>query len=393
MRSATCHPERPERSRGLCSPCYQKAQRAGIDRTIGRAIGQPRDAQEPETPLDPQAQAQAALKVERARTAALESDLQEARLRIAAYEPEGRLPGDVAIPKWSIPPKGKRGTRGHHATPTLLLTDTHFGEVVNPAEIFRANAYSTEIAERRLRYTVERTGIVVREYMGGLDVDGIVVALGGDIITGTIHDELADTNDERPPETIVRFVPQIAAGLKALADEFGHVYVPAVSGNHDRTQKRPRHKSRAQDSWSWIIYHWLRQLVADDERITVDVAEGSDLLYQIYNTRFLLTHGDQFKGGSGIAGVMSPLALGNHRKGKRNQALGVPHDIMVMGHFHQTLYLPGVFVGGAMKGYDEYAFDLNFLPEPPRQSLWLTTPERGVTIKSHIDCEPAGWAP
>ena len=383
MTQATCHPDRPVRARGLCSPCYQRAQRQGFD--AGPILTQVLDADE---------EAKAAAKAEAARVAKLEDDLREARLRIAAYEPQGRLPGEVAIPRWSIPPRGAKGRRGgHRATPTLLLTDTHFGEVVNPAEIFRANAYDTEIAERRLRYTVERTGVVVREYMGGVDVDGIVVALGGDIITGTIHEELADSNDERPPETIVRFVPQLAAGLKALADEFGNVYVPAVSGNHDRTSKRPRHKSRAQDSWSWIIYHWLRQLVSDDDRITVDVAEGSDLLYRLYGTQFLLTHGDQFHGGSGIAGVMSPLALGNHRKGKRNQALGTPHDIMVMGHFHQTLYLPGIHVGGSMKGYDEYAFDLNFLPEPPRQSLWLTTPERGVTIRSHIDCEPAGWKP
>lgn len=363
------------------------------ERRTRRPVVEPEPVAEPQEPKALSA-AKARAKAAEAETARLEDDLREARLRLEVYEPGGRLPGEVAIPRWSIPPRGRvRKADRHRATPTLLLTDTHFGEVVDPGLIFRSNAYDTAIAERRLRYTIDKTGRVVRDYMGGVEVDGIVVALGGDIVSGTIHDELADTNDESPPETIVRFVPQIAAGLKALADEFGHVYAPAVSGNHDRLARKPRAKKRAQGSWSWIIYHWLRQLVADDDRIEVDVATGPDILYTVYDTRYLLTHGDQFHGGSGIAGVMSPLALGNHRKGKRNQALGVPHDIMVMGHWHQTLYLPGVHVGGSMKGYDEYAFGLNLPPEPPRQSLWLTTPERGVTIKSHIDCEPGGWAP
>ena len=374
-RVPTCHPSRPHKAKGLCGPCYYKERNSGGAQVAADTLDELRQE-----------------------LAEAKADLGAARERLAAFEPVGRPMGSVAVPKWAVPgPRSGPRTKPHHATPTLLLTDTHFGEVVRPEEIFRFNEYNSAVAERRLKYTFERAGVIVRRYMGGLDIDGIVVAMGGDMLTGFIHDELADTNDERAPETVVHFAPLIAAGLKALADEFGHVYAPAVSGNHDRNSQRKRHKRRAQDSWTWILYHWVRQLVAEDDRIEVDIAEGPDLTYKVYDTTYLLTHGDQFHGGTGISGVLSPLMLGQHRKTRRNAGLGQPYDIMVMGHWHQTLYLPGVFVGGTMKGYDEYAFAMNLpmdrAPGGARQSLWLTTPERGPTILSSVDCEPGGWRP
>jgi hypothetical protein len=69
-------------------------------------------------------------------------------------------------------------------------------------------------------------------------------------------------------------------------------------------------------------------------------------------------------------------------------------DLMVMGHFHQMLDLPGVIVGGAMKGYDEYAFGLNLRPEQAAQMMWVQTPERGKTITIPVllqDREAEGW--
>jgi hypothetical protein len=111
-------------------------------------------------------------------------------------------------------------------------------------------------------------------------------------------------------------------------------------------------------------------------------AEG----YGSHNTRYLLTHGDQFRGGSGISGSMSPLLLGSHRKTRRQAAAGKPYDVMVLGHWHQNIFLPsrGLLVGGCLKGYDEYAYVSNFEPEPPQQALWITTPEHGITFSAPV---------
>ena len=72
------------------------------------------------------------------------------------------------------------------------------------------------------------------------------------------------------------------------------------------------------------------------------------------DTRILLTHGDQFRGGSGIAGLLSPLLLGDHRKRKRQTAMNHPYDWMIYGHWHSlVLGVRGLIGNGSLKGYDE----------------------------------------
>src|SRR5690606_24298480 len=130
-------------------------------------------------------------------------------------------------------------------------------------------------------------------------------------------------------------VPKLASGLEYLADEFGQLFVPCVRGNHDRYSKKKQAKKQSQEAFSWIIYHWLQDKFADDDRVEFAIAESADLEFDIYDTTFLLTHGDQFRGGGGIAGIYSPLMKGSYQKQARNASLGQPFDYMIMGHWHQ----------------------------------------------------------
>jgi hypothetical protein len=54
--------------------------------------------------------------------------------------------GQHTTPRWLTP---KSPAKGHRATLNLLLTDTHFDEVVDPAQIDGLNAYNREIAVMR----------------------------------------------------------------------------------------------------------------------------------------------------------------------------------------------------------------------------------------------------
>ena len=71
-----------------------------------------------------------------------------------------------------------------------------------------------------------------------------------------------------------------------------------------------------------------------------------DVSVQHYDHHYLLTHGDQFRGGSGISGILTPLSLGAFRKSKRQQAVDDPFDTMLLGHFHQYMTIPGILVNG-----------------------------------------------
>lgn len=310
-----------------------------------------------------------------------------ARLDLVTAIDQARL----APPSWLQP---DRADGPHRGTVSLLLTDPHLGERVNPLEVDGLNAYDDEIAERRMRAFSDRGIRLARDYVSGIDYDGCVLFLGGDIFTGTIHDELLETNTETLYASVVHWLDPLAAIVNQLADAFGRVHVACTYGNHGRRTRKPRAKLRAQDNIEWLFYKVLARETSRDPRITWQAPDSADTHVSVYDTRYLLTHGDQFRGGSGISGALAPLMLGSHRKTRRAAASGRPYDWMVMGHFHSFMRLPGVIVGGSLKGTDEYSYLGNFGHEPASGTFWVTTPERGVMFLERIevvDREAEGW--
>lgn len=309
-----------------------------------------------------------------------ETERDETSTKLAVYE--HIADADTDPPSWTVRKKAR--SKRHRGIACLLVTDTHFDEVVRPGEVDNFNAYNRKIGEKRLQKAFEKACILARDHITGIDYDGACVMLGGDIVTGYIHDELARNVDDTLAGTVVHWTDRLAAGLKMMADEFGNVFVPAVVGNHDRQGRKPQAKQRAKDSYTWILYHWLADKLRDDDRISFQITEAADATFDLYDTTYLLTHGDQFRGGSGIAGALSPLMLGQHRKTRRQDVLGRPHDVMVMGHWHQYIALPNLIVGNTLKGYDEYAYVSNFVPSEASQAFWVTTPEHGPTFHAQV---------
>lgn len=294
---------------------------------------------------------------------------------------------NIKVPTWVKPKKSKKAAE-KHGTPLLMLSDLHLDEVVDPVEVQWWNGYNREIAKIRYERVINKTVEVLKTYVAGIEFDGMVVALGGDIMTGDIHEELARTNEGTIMESIVYWVPVIASGLEFLANELDiPLWLPCVRGNHDRYSKKKPAKKQAQESFSWIIYHWLQDHFRDRSDIEFAIATAADMAFPVYDTQYLLTHGDQFRGGSGIAGIYSPIMKGQYRKQQRNASLGQPFDYMIMGHFHQLIWGQKIIVNGSLKGYDEYAYDNNFEYEPARQALWITTPEKGITMQMPIYAE------
>lgn len=65
--------------------------------------------------------------------------------------------------------------------------------------------------------------------------------------------------------------------------------------------------------------------------------------------------------------------------------IGRDYDTLLMGHWHQTLWLPRAFVNNTLKGLDEYARRMLRAPATrPAQSLWFTHPKHGVTAKWEV---------
>lgn len=300
------------------------------------------------------------------------------------------------------PPPWLCGRPQKHATrsPETLVTcwsDWHLGEVVSREETAGVNEYSLEIARQRFWRVVESTIEVAREHGPGgrgTPYSGAVVNVVGDLVSGGLHPELVKTDEESLLQSILSARDMLVQGLTRMADEFGRVYAPAVAGNHGRTTRKPEFKGYVHTNADWLIYELTKRHFEGlgDTRVVLDTRRSNDVYYKVHAHRYMLTHGDMLgvKGGDGIIGALGPIARGEIKFRGAAMSAGQEYDTLVMGHWHQQLWLPRAIVSNTLKGYDEYArLSLRAPISKPSQPLWFHHPRRGVTSKWDIQADEA----
>jgi hypothetical protein len=290
---------------------------------------------------------------------------------------------EPTIPEWMVKTPKKEIT----GVPTLFASDWHWAEVVDKNQIGGVNEYNISIAQQRAKSLVETAIHLLRDHLKITEYPGIVFALGGDMVSGDIHEELSVSNELEMMPTVLDLWGVLAWCIDTLATEFGNVFVPCVTGNHGRNTHKIRAKGRNFTSFDWLVYQFLAKRFENDPRVKFLIPDGSDAYYQIYGHRYLLTHGDQFRGGDGMIGALGPIIRGDHKKRSRNAQIDKEYDTLLLGHWHQLIQLQRLIVNGSLKGYDEYAFQNNFPFEPPRQALWVTHPEHGITFSAPVQVE------
>lgn len=285
-------------------------------------------------------------------------------------------------PKWL---ENNKSQSKWSAVPTVFLSDLHWGEVVDSDQIGNINSYDLLIAKERLKAVVD-TSCNLLDMIDGT-YPGIVLALGGDLLSGDIHEELSETNEAPMMPVFLDLYENLITTIKFYADKFNNVFIPCVTGNHSRTSKKPRAKSRNFTNYDWLLYQLLEKYFESDNRVVFQIPNGPDALFKIYNTRYLLTHGDQFRGGDALIGALGPIIRGDHRKRSRNGQIDMSYDCMLLGHWHQLIQMQRVIVNGSLKGYDEYAYANNFGYEQPRQAMWLTHAEHGIIVSMPVNAD------
>ena len=330
-----------------------------------------------------------ALSAAKAAQKASEIDLESAEKRLRVYEAATAQ----TAPKWLSPKRPKKTA----ATAVAMLSDTHWDEVVSLEEVAGVNKYNRRIAEMRLKKFVDKTIALGRDYISGgpVEIDSLVLLLGGDMVSGDIHEELTESNEGTMLETVMHWTGQLQATVTTLADHYGKVHVACVVGNHGRRTRKARSKRRVRDNFDWMIYQSVAMMMKDDDRVTWQIPEAASTLVRVHNTTILLSHGDMARGGGGTGGVITVLKRLGFRLNANPQT---KHDILCIGHFHQLVLAPsaGWVLNGSPKGFDEYAATNGFEihEQDTAQAFFLVTPEHGVTVAAPIftvDAKAEGW--
>lgn len=286
-------------------------------------------------------------------------------------------------------PKMKHGKKMAE-TAVLCISDVHMGEVVNLEQMDGVNSYDQHIATARLQRLFAKTGELLTDHYKGPPLERLVVWVGGDMITGEIHEELAKTNDMNNFPAVKRVAEITVAGIKHLRDVMPSTQIEVIStpGNHGRTARKPEAKLYAIDSLDTLTADFI-ELGLKTAGIDVPVyrPRSGDMLIDVGGRNVLFTHGDRIgsRGGQGFVGAAATVARGFKKITGEYASRGTILDWIVIGHFHVDLKLEEGFVNPSVIGPTEYGRDARFKPHPAGQRLFLMHPRHGITLDRVIN--------
>lgn len=314
----------------------------------------------------------------------LKAKLREAERRtIASEDIRGGIAGLFSDPPRPKPfPDVGRPYTSEGEIPLINLFDLQWGEVVDIDRMDGINSYNAEIAERRLTRFFDATIDLLTNHWKGPRPPKAYVALGGDLVSGQIHDELVKTNDRSAIEAVRDLVGLLIEGIERLAEALQcPIEVISLPGNHGRITKKCESKKYVVDSYDTLVA-WLLELHFNKpgSDVTVTVPASGDALVTIYGRNILWTHGDRIgtRGGDGGAGVAAPASRGMRKIMAEYAARGIRVDTIIMGHWHTALELEDGFVSGPLVGWSEFARDCRFKPRPASQWLLTMHPVWGI---------------
>ncbi len=266
-------------------------------------------------------------------------------------------------------------------------SDWHFAEKIESKKVNGLNKFSPEIARKRAHHCAHSTLSLFKHVRKSYNVDSMVLVLGGDFITGYLHEELVATNYMGPVEEGIEAQKLLAECLSVVASEksLRKLRVVCHRGNHGRTTKKMQFKNDFSTSYETWIYANLADKFADNKRIVFEIPESDVHYTEIFPSWSLRTyHGHQVKFGDGIGGLTIPL-----NKWQARQDITMKADFNFMGHYHYYSEPNGrTSLNGSLKGYDEYAASHGFPWQPPLQSFnLLDTGRRMIAQRMPIFCE------
>jgi hypothetical protein len=259
------------------------------------------------------------------------------------------------------------------AAAVVLASDWHSEETIDPKTINGMNEYNLTIAQARIERFFQGIVKLVRIERAGVDINVLVLALLGDLMTGYIHEELQEGNGLSPTETIIWLQHRLIDGIEYLKKEggFERIIIPCTVGNHGRTTKKMRVATSTQNSYEWLLYKFLESRI---DGVEWHVAEGYHVYLNVYGKTLRFHHGDniEYKGGVGGLTIPTEKKISSWDKAKRA-------DIDCFGHYHVYQQNPKWCSNGSIIGFGPYSLKIGAAYEPPSQTFFLLDSKRGRT--------------
>lgn len=227
-------------------------------------------------------------------------------------------------PKQQIP-KFHPKLQKKNMTIEMMLSDIHFGK--------KSESFDLSVLKNRLAKLTEvfLTELKFKQDQG-YNVERILLPLLGDIMESyTMHGSESSLSCEfgnpRQIYTAIKvlfdvvFLPIARTGIR--------IDVPAVAGNHDRTEVHRTFNNPGENYMTWIIYNCLKDYcaIAGLSNVKFDIPIGGYTTTEIYGHTILFEHLDNLK--STTKNALDELIT------DRSKQLGVQIKMVRGGHWHE----------------------------------------------------------
>jgi hypothetical protein len=280
-------------------------------------------------------------------------------------------------------PSRRRSCRAHERYPLLTLTDWHYEETVNPEGVLELNQYSISIACKRIWRVVHSCLDWKRdmEASGRYVMPELVVALMGDMMTGTLHGLERHSGAQNIVRAALGCGDLISLVLADLAAAFPRIKVVGVVGNHGRLpdDKKVPTKDPTR-SWDFLAYQVAKRRLTNVSTISWDLPNAYGRLFDVGTHPCYLAHGNFIQNNLGIVGYgvrrfSSALASNLNAAGKSLR-------YCFFGHWHQQSAAEfagmSTFICPSLIGTQEYSFLSGGAVNRPAQQMYIMDRELGL---------------
>lgn len=262
------------------------------------------------------------------------------------------------------------------STVIACASDWHVGERIDVESVNGVNEFNPDIAKKRAENFFKKTLTMTSIFRGSTKIKNLVFWLGGDFISGYIHDELLESNYMSPSEEVEFSYGLLVSGIDYFLKDgdFEEIIIPCNVGNHGRTTLKSRVSTAWSNSFEAMLYKSLMNKYEKEKRVRFSIVKSYHNIQDIYGRIIRFHHGDAVKYGGGVGGVTIPALKAIAQWNRETRC-----DLDIFGHYHNLFYGGNFLLNGCLAGYGAFAKFIKATYERPSQGLLIIEKDHGIT--------------
>ena len=250
----------------------------------------------------------------------------------------------------------------------VSLNDIHFGAVVSNYWC----EYNSDICATMMCNYLDRILDVAKTHHS----ENCIVFANGDLISGSIHHQIAVSNKENLIEQIMGVSELIAGFLAHLSPHFNEVRFVSVAGNHSRIDQKDRaiQQERLDDLTEW----YLQARMSEFKNVVIGYGDKIDSTMYVMDVRgknYVGVHGDYDPTPSHIQALQTMV--------------GRPVYAVLLGHKHHccTDNVQGIrtVMAGSFLGVDDFCISRRIYGKP--EQFVCVCDDSGIRCTYEIELE------